>query len=168
MRERTLAWLVIAIAATGVAGCERVTPPAAAHPAASAPPRTRVAPSMAQIKDWTNPKRIAPTGRGRNPFKFDSEVRSDGRSAPIAPDAAVDSLPELPLPVPGADLRLIGIAGGDSPDGRFTAIVTVGNDLVFARAGDTIASRYHVVAVSEDALDVIDAIGNQPRRLSLR
>jgi len=51
---------------------------------------------------------------------------------------------------------------------RLTAIVTVGNDLVFARAGDTIASRYHVVAVSEDAVDVIDAFGNQPRRLSLR
>ena len=63
---------------------------------------------------------------------------------------------------------MIGIAGGDGPDGGFTAIVTVGNDLVFARPGDTIASRYRVVAVSEDALDVIDAVGNQPRRLSLR
>ena len=82
---------------------------------------------------------IAPTGRERNPFKFDSEVPRESRSAPIAPDVAADSLPELPLPVPGADLRLIGIAGGDSPDGGFTAIVTVGNDLVFARPGDTIA-----------------------------
>jgi len=168
MRERIRAWLVIAMATTSVAGCERVAPAAAARPANSAPTRTRVAPSVEQVKDWTNPKRVAPTGRGRNPFKFDSEVRSDGRSAPVAPDVAVDSLPELPLPVPGADLRLIGIAGGDSPDGRFTAIVTVGNDLIFARAGDTIASRYHVVAVSEDALDVIDAVGSQPRRLSLR
>jgi ABC-type Fe3+-hydroxamate transport system substrate-binding protein len=168
MRERMRAWLVIAMATTSVAGCERGAPAAVARPATSAPPRTRVAPAVEQVKDWTNPKRVAPIGRGRNPFKLDSEVRSDGRSVPIAPDVAVDSLPELPLPVPGADLRLIGIVGSDSPDGRFTAIVTVGNDLIFARAGDTIASRYHVVAVSEDALDVIDAIGNQPRRLSLR
>ena len=155
MWERTSAWLVIAMAATSVAGCGREAPLAAARPASAAPPRSREAPAVEQVRDWTNPKRIAPTGRERNPFKFDSEV-------------AADSLPELPLPVPGADLRLIGIAGGDSPDGGFTAIVTVGNDLVFARAGDTIASRYHVVAVSEDALDVIDAVGNQPRRLSLR
>lgn len=167
MRERTPAWLVIAMAATSVAGCGREAPLAAARPASAAPPRSREAPAVEQVRDWTNPKRIAPTGRERNPFKFDSEVPREGRSAPIAPDVAADSLPELPLPVPGADLRLIGIAGGDSPDGGFTAIVTVGNDLVFARPGDTIASRYRVVAVSEDALDVIDAVGNQPRRLSL-
>jgi len=77
-------------------------------------------------------------------------------------------LPELPLPIPASDLRLIGIAGADNDDGRLTAIVTIANDLVFARVGDTIAARYRVVGVSEDSLDVIDAVGNLPRHLSIR
>ena len=81
MRERTPAWLVIAMAATSVAGCGREAPLAAARPASAAPPRSREAPAVEQVRDWTNPKRIAPTGRERNPFKFDSEVPREGRSA---------------------------------------------------------------------------------------
>ena len=70
--------------------------------------------------------------------------------------------------MPGSDLRLIGIAGGEAPGAQPTAIVTVGNDLVFAKAGDTIAARYRVVQVGEDSLDIVDAVGNQPRHLSIR
>lgn len=70
--------------------------------------------------------------------------------------------------MPGSDLRLIGIAGGETPGAPPTAIVRVGNDLVFAKAGNTIAGRYRVVQVGEDSLDIVDAVGNQPRHLSIR
>jgi hypothetical protein len=119
------------------------------------------------VRDWTNPKRPMPIGRERNPFKFGGDSPREGK-APIAAGVSPESLPELPLRLPGEDLRLIGIAGADEPDGPRTAIVTVANELVLARAGDTIAARYRVVSVGEDSLDVIDAVGNQPRHLSLR
>jgi hypothetical protein len=91
-----------------------------------------------------------------------------GREAPLAPGVSPESLPELPLPIPASDLRLIGIAGAVDPDRGRMAIVTVGNDLIFAQAGDTIAERYRVVQVGDDSLDVVDAVGNQPRHLLLR
>ena len=93
------------------------------------PPLSRTAPPVGRLKDWTNPKR-APVTRDRNPFKFGGAPRPSP-DAPIAKGVSPESLPELPLPLPAADLQLIGIAGTD--DGKFTAIVTVGNDLIFSK-----------------------------------
>jgi hypothetical protein len=162
MGERAAAVLVGAAAVVSLAGC-RAEAPQGAPAAAAAAPLSRTAPPVGRLKDWTNPKR-PPVTRDRNPFEFGG-ARRLSPDAPIAKGVSPESLPELPLPVPAADLQLIGIAGTD--DGKFTAIVTVGNDLIFARADDTIASRYRVVAVGEDSLDVIDAVGDQPRHLSI-
>jgi hypothetical protein len=121
-----------------------------------------------QLHNWASPHQPTPPVRRRNPFTFGAGVPPRAADAPLPPGVSADSLPELPLPMPSSDLRLIGIAGAESPGGQPTAIVTVGDDLVLARAGDTIAGRYRVERVGEESLDVIDAVGNQPRHLSLR
>ncbi len=166
MGEKAVALLTAAVAAVTLGGCRPEVPSSAASAASTPAARNTPRPPVDQVRDWTNPKRPKPVARERNPFEFGSDAPRGGR-APVAPDVPPASLQELPLQLPPADLRLIGIVGTDDA-GQFTAIVTIGNDLVFARAGDTIASRYRVVAVGEDSLDVIDAVGNQPRHLSLR
>ena len=134
-------------------GC-RPEPAASADQArcrAPPPPPARTRSKVEQVRKWANVQRPAPSARDRNPFRFGSDAPPE---ATIAPGVSPESLPELPLPIPASDLRLIGIAGADEPDGGRTAIVTVGNDLVLARAGDTIAARYRVVRVGDDSLDV--------------
>jgi hypothetical protein len=138
------------------------------HIEKSSPPQPRSGPPVERVRDWTSASsRPKPAPRDRNPFTFGGAARPAG-PAPLPSGVPAESLPELPLPVPGSDLRLIGIAGGEAPGAQPTAIVTVGNDLVFAKAGDTIAARYRVVQVGEDSLDIVDAVGHQPRHLSIR
>jgi hypothetical protein len=153
-----------AVAVLSLIGCRPEAPPQTTASGAPPPPaRTRS--KVEQVRKWANVQRPAPSARDRNPFRFGSNAPPE---ATIAPGVSPESLPELPLPIPASDLRLIGIAGAVDPDSGRTAIVTVGNDLAFARAGDTIAARYRVVQVGDDSLDVVDAVGNQPRHLSLR
>jgi len=170
MWNRTGRASVAAIAILCLTGCEPETaapgsPPPGVQPQ---PPRRRSGAPVEQLHNWASPHQPTPPVRRRNPFTFGAGVPPRAADAPIPPGVSADSLPELPLPMPSSDLRLIGIAGAESPGGQPTAIVTVGNDLVLARAGDTIAGRYRVERVGEESLDVIDAVGNQPRPLSLR
>jgi hypothetical protein len=171
MRDRSARVVAAALALVSLVGCRPDAAVSATSPRAAEPqptPRKRSDVPVEQVRDWTRLQRPTPTARDRNPFSFGPAVSRGAGEAPIAPGVSPDSLPELPLPIPASDLRLIGVAGAEGPDERLTAIVTVGNDLVLARAGDTIAARYRVVRVGEESLDVIDAVGNQPRHFSLR
>jgi hypothetical protein len=170
MGLQTAAASAVVIAIASLAGCapDAFAPQNPAHIETSSPPQRRSGPPVERIRAWTNAAAPKPSGRVRNPFTFEERDAGGGRSAPLPPGVSAESLPELPLPIPGSDLRLIGIAGGEGPDAQWTAIVRVGNDLVLAKGGDTIAGRYQVVRVSEDSLDVLDAAGNQPRHLSIR
>jgi Tfp pilus assembly protein PilP len=106
----------------------------------------------------------APPTRGRNPFAFGSSVPGQpGAGAPSMPDAS--TLPEAPLPLPEPDLKLLGIAA-DAKTGR-TAVISAAGDLVLAKEGETIAERYRVTRVGEDAVDLVDAVGNRPLQLKL-
>jgi hypothetical protein len=154
-----------AVAVLSLIGCRPEAPPQITASGAAPQPPARTRSKVERVRKWANVQRPTPPARDRNPFRFGSNAP---REATIAPGVSPESLPELPLPIPASDLRLIGIAGAVDPDSGLTAIVTVGNDLVFARAGDTIAARYRVVQVGDDSLDVVDAVGNQPRHLSLR
>ena len=151
-----------------LAGCSSDTfvPQNPARTEKSAPPRPQN-PRVERVRDSANVSLPKPAVRHRNPFTFEDNAGEQSAGAPLPAGESAGSLPELPLPVPGSDLRLIGIAGGQGPDSKPTAIVTVDNDLVLAKTGDTISERYRVVSVSEDSLDVIDAVGKQPRHLSI-
>jgi hypothetical protein len=71
----------------------------------------------------------------------------------------------LPLPIAAPPLKLLGIA--TLADGARVAMLRVGADLVLAREGETVAGRYLVKAVSDDGVDLTDAIGERPVRLDL-
>jgi hypothetical protein len=110
-----------------------------------------------------------PSGSGRNPFKF--EMRSARRFEPPAAAAARDSAPEvltIPEPMP---LTLSGIAedaGGEGAPPTRTAVLSGLGDVFLAKSGETILSRYEVVAVGADAVELKDLSTLRTFRLGLR
>lgn len=102
----------------------------------------------------------APRATIRNPFEFvasqpppSANVR---RAAPTPP--VVDVPPE-------PNLVLIGVAEDGSTR---TAMIESGDDLVMAIEGQTIVSRYRVVQVGADAIELVDLVTGTTRRLFLR
>ena len=160
------AWLA---SAAGVARPSRMPPPAAV-----APEDIRLDALAADVQSQAVRLRQrlasapAPEGTDRNPFTFRAQRQ------PVAPAAASRPAPLLP-PVPVPDLgepalELIGIAETRTPAGPVrTAMITGGRDeLIMVTAGQRILSRYDVVAVSVDAVELRDVETGAIRRLALR
>lgn len=76
-----------------------------------------------------------------------------------------EGLPELPLPLAKPPLRLLGLV--TLTDGARVAVILVGSDLTLARAGDLIGNRFRVNSIGDEAVELIDAVGQQPIRLAL-
>ena len=154
-REATVAAV---IAAAG--GCS-----AAADRQPPSPPPPAPAPAHAPLDArLTAGDRPAPLASGRNPFRFGAAAASQSRGAQ-APLPPPEGLPELPLPIVSPPLKLLGIA--TLADGARVAMLRVGADLVLAREGEVVAGRYRVNSVAENAVDLTDAVGDQPVRLDL-
>jgi hypothetical protein len=102
----------------------------------------------------------APRATIRNPFEFvavqpplAASIRTPAPSAP----------PVLAPPEP--NLVLIGVA----EDGTTrTAMIESGDELVMAIEGQTIVSRYRVVQIGADAIELIDLVTGTTRRLFLK
>jgi hypothetical protein len=124
------------------------------------------APVVERLHTWAQPRTPGPTPRQRNPFVFGGAT--DAQRTAVAPGLSAEALPELPLPLPDSNVRLLGIAGGETANAGRTAVLSVGDDLVLAREGETIAGRFRVVSVGEESVDLIDTVGNQPRHLAWR
>lgn len=114
---------------------------------------------------------VAPQPRddGRNPFAFVDRPRpSSARlarapSAPLEADPPVISIPEPP------PFTLSGIAEDGAADAPIRTAVLAGfGDVFLVKAGDTVASRYRVVAVSADAVELEDLSDGRTIRLGLR
>ena len=82
--------------------------------------------------------------------------------APLPPP---DGLPELPLPLAQPPLRLLGLV--TFADGGKVAVISVGGDLLMARVGEVVASRFRVQGIDQDGVDLVDAVGDRPVRLAL-
>jgi len=110
----------------------------------------------------------APPVHGRDPFAFGmtQAVRLDPKTLPPLPPP--DGLPELPLPVVGPPVRLIGIITSREQPSVRTAVLSVGADLVLARVGDAVAVRYKVEAISDDGVSLVDAAAEEHVRLPLK
>jgi hypothetical protein len=96
----------------------------------------------------------SPPPRGpvrRNPFTFPPS----SRAAAAAPPAAAQ--PEEPAVEARPDLVLSGIAE-DGVDGGTvrTAVIVAGGQLVFAREGDRVLSRFVVLRIAADAVQLKD------------
>jgi hypothetical protein len=125
------------------------------------------APVVERLHLWPPPRPAGPTtSQKRNPFVLGAPEGEQGTAA--AATLSAEALPELPLPLPDSNVRLLGIAGGQTPEAGRTAILTVGNDLVLAREGETVGGRYRVVRVGEESADLLDAVGNKPLHLAWR
>jgi hypothetical protein len=110
---------------------------------------------------------VAAPVHGRDPFAFGmtQPVRLDPKTLPPLPPP--EGLPELPLPIVGPQVRLIGIITGHEKPPVRTAVLSVGPDLVLAHVGDAVAVRYKVEAISEDGVSLVDAAAEEHVRLPL-
>jgi hypothetical protein len=102
----------------------------------------------------------APRATIRNPFEFVAlqppPSASMKTSAPSAPSVVAP---------PDPNLVLIGLAEDESTR---TAMIESGDDLVMAIEGQTIVSRYRVVKVGDDAVELVDLVTGTTRRLFLK
>lgn len=158
MRPTVGVAIVTALAAAGCTAVADRQPPSDPPPAvapAGAPLDARLAAT----------ERPAPAASGRNPFRFGGSPAARAGRGAQAPLPPPDGLPELPLSIAAPPLKLLGIA--TLADGARVAMLRVGADLVLAREGETVAGRYLVKAVSDDGVDLTDAIGERPVRLDL-
>jgi len=105
---------------------------------------------------------------GRNPFRFaEKPAERNGFAATrkLPPLPPPDGLPELPLPIVRPPLRLLGIV--TTADGQRVAVIAIGSDLTLVRKGERFGGRFSVTSISDEAVDVSDAVANQPVRLAL-
>jgi hypothetical protein len=100
----------------------------------------------------------------RNPFEFGM------RPAPGRAGRQPSASPEPPgsRALPQVLLRLSGIAEHAGAGGPVrTAILRTPGDLVLARVGDEVLSRYRIVAIGADAVELADMATGLPVTLAL-
>ena len=108
-----------------------------------------------------------PNQSGRNLFSFRStRVRAESVPVSVAPPALVEA-PPLPKPLPS--LKLAGVAEdpGDDRPAR-TAIISGEGQLFTVKEGENVTTRYRVVKISADVVELLDLTDNTVRRLALR
>ena len=125
MMRTHVRWLTLAMGAA-LAGCvaEPAAPPIRRDVAASrsTPARAGAVEPIQSVERQV----AAPPVHGRDPFAFGmtQTVRLDPKTLPPLPPP--DGLPELPLPVVGPPVRLIGIITGRERPPVRTAVLSVG------------------------------------------
>jgi hypothetical protein len=112
----------------------------------------------------------APRRSGRNPFRFAERAVETpaplGRPVSVAP--APDAEPAV-LPTPAAPLKLIGIAERATEEGTVRSAVLAGpGDVFIVGVEDQVLSRFTVVAIAAEAIELTDALTGQALRLAMR
>ncbi len=179
----TLRWLLVALAAAGVAliviymRSDGNSP--AGSPATPSNPAGRAAGAAPGEVDETDVKlellqadRDSLTDAARNPFRFEAKPAP----APVRPTRPADDPPEIftpppvpsgPPPPPPIPLRYIGYVG--SAGGSLTASFSDGRgNVIPAKEGDIIEGRYKVLRIGADSVELayVDGRGRQTIRLS--
>lgn len=151
--------LLAVLVGAAAAGCDAVAerPPSRARSTAPPPPVEAFDQRLASREQ------PPPVSSNRNPFRFG--VSEPGRRPAVRPLPPPDGLPEVPLPLAAPPLRLLGVA--TRTDGSRVAVMLVGGDLVLARQGERLASRYTVTSIGDESVELTDAVGERPMRLDL-
>lgn len=125
---------------------------------------------IARLRERLRPS--AQPAQSRDLFRY--RARDAARSAVAARDSALAaqlSAQEAPVPSPSnaVPLKLVGMAEdpGDAGPVR-TAILSGFGDLFIVKAGDSIAGRYRVAAISADSIDLVDVSTNAPLRIPVK
>ncbi len=173
--RRAAAWtLVGALAAAwfasaaGVIGQPWRAPSTPARPAAARQSEPVSFDVEAQAERLRRRLSTAPTPRPvRNPFAFVDRQPVQARPAPRA--AAPPAVAAAPVDVE-PPLTLIGVAEDGAGDARVrTAMIAgPGDELILARVGQPVGSRYRVTAIGGEAVELLDATTGRTRRLVLR
>src|SRR5687768_13581949 len=96
----------------------------------------------------------------RNPFKY-SSTKSSAPSAPRERSIKVAAIaPVVPAAPVGPILKLSGIA---QKAGKRTAIISGDGQLYLANEGDSVAGRYTVVTIDQEAVLLRDVAGAEQR-----
>ncbi len=118
-------------------------------------------------------ERLRPTtapSSSRNLFLFGAPGRRATDVVPAAPEEML--LPPVPVRVPAPTpprLVLVGLAEDVTDSGSVrTAIVSGFGDIFLVKAGETVASRYRVVSVASDGVELVDETDGSTLRLSLK
>ena len=172
---RTLAELVLLVALVAAAWLIALNNSLVAPPAASVPPGgaayhdgpvdAGLPERAAALRTFlASPPALAPVRR--NPFGFRDSSRTvagvDGR-APVAGAAAPGPASSRP------EMELEGIAeetGNGHP--LRTAVIAAAGELIFAKEGDRVLSRFLVVRITEDAVQLKDDEGGGTFSLALK
>jgi hypothetical protein len=161
-------WFVAAAGQDGPLTPEPSPPPAAAPPSESERAAREIESQAARLRSRLGAA-PAPAEAGRNPFLFARRAPEPRRLArPISPAAGDLAMDANPIVEPDP-FTLSGIATDDGPDGPVrTAVLSGLGDVFLAKAGDTVASRYVIVAVGADAVELNDLATGRGIRIGLR
>jgi hypothetical protein len=124
-----------------------------------------LASQIARLHDRLRPS-ATPLQPGRNLFAF--------HAAPVAPVAAAPPAPAIVAALaPSAPaqpaLKLAGIAEDPGPDGPVRlAIISGQGQLFMVKEGEAVTSRYRIVKIGADVVELADVGDGTTRRLALK
>ena len=156
------AWLAAAATSGTRTASEQSVPAVPPDPAVAA-----LAAQVSRLHARLMPGAV-PIQPGRDLFRFGG-VRA--KAAPPAPKPALVEAPSAVGSTAAArpTLKLDGIAE-DAQDGGVvrTAVIATAGQLFLVREGDRVTTRFKVVRVGADAVELLDLVDNQSVRLPLR
>ncbi|HEY3380474.1 MAG TPA: hypothetical protein VGK32_01835 [Vicinamibacterales bacterium] len=155
-----VAWLTTGAGrgAPGSAAVDRSTAAAAADDAISQVVQARTGELRMRLN---GPPRFQPVRR--NPFAFGLTPQASIRRAPAAVVALAETRPPRP------ELVLSGIAEDAGLSGPVrTAVIAAPGQLILAKEGDRILSRFLIVRIAADAVQVRDGEGGEVFTLALK
>jgi hypothetical protein len=149
----TIGWLLASVMTPPVARVQVLTDRAAIQPGNAEP----LAPFTEQLQLRVRRAPQPPMPR-RNPFAFAGRPRPSDVLPPPSP--APGAAPITPAAV-GPTFSLSGIGVTETPSGFLhTAVLSDGNTVHLARAGDTVGG-YRVVEVDDNSVTLADASGDR-------
>jgi hypothetical protein len=128
---------------------------------------------LAAVKRLEAPaRRHSAAALARDPFRFGAASRPAARRAPELPSpapAAGDAAAAASAVEPEPDIVLQGMAESAEGDTTVrTAILRAGNELVLAALGARVGSRYEVVALTSDSVELEDAAAHVRRTYRMK
>ena len=108
-----------------------------------------------------------PPDGGRNPFRFGVDLRAP-REPGVAQPVSVNAPPAPSVPVVPT-IALLGIVDR-TVDGKAVrvAVVSMAETLSYVSVGDRVGTRYEVITVSADGIELKDLTDGSTRRVLLR
>jgi hypothetical protein len=167
----TVAWLPVSVLAAACGSPTGAAPVSRPRPAPRADQLHASRLPLRQVETIrpvaAEPGRARPAG-ARNPFSFGTTGLADRRagSSRGLPPSTGQGLREFPLPLPGPDVTLLGIAVGREHPPVRTAVLSVDGNLVLAHVGDRLAGRFAVTAIGEESVDLMDQAGGRALHLA--